>query len=143
MGVERRIAGRRGIRWRIGGSSAAHGSRLVGSHFRSESRNMAAIKNHHARWLIGAGWICCLMQLFLDLGLVFHIKDWTGGDLGVFLFFVGFPFGLGLAIALLLLRRWVVAIVLFSMAAVTWQIALKAASEVQGIPAPQAQTGNN
>jgi len=104
---------------------------------------MAAIKNHHARWLIGAGWICCLMQLFLDLGLVFHIKDWTGGDLGVFLFFVGFPFGLGLAIALLLLRRWVVAIVLFSMAAVTWQIALKAASEVQGIPAPQAQTGNN
>ena len=102
----------------------------------SEARDMAAINNYHARWLLGAGWICCLMQLFLDFGLVFHIKGWTGGDLGVFLFFIGFPFGLGLAIGLLFIRRWLVAILFLGLAVVTWNVVVRAANEVHATQDP-------
>jgi hypothetical protein len=94
---------------------------------------MAPIKDYQTRWLVGAGWVCCVMQLFLVTGLELDIKGWWWSELSVLLLFVAFPFGLALAITLLLLRRWLIAVLFLSLAIVTIHVVVKVADEVPAI----------
>jgi len=73
------------------------------------------------------------MQLFLVTGLELDIKGWWWSDLSVLLLFVAFPFGLALAITLLLLRRWLIAVLFLSLAIVTINVVVKVADEVPAI----------
>jgi len=95
--------------------------------------------DHQTRWLIGAGCVCGFLQLILDCGLIFDIKAWWWGEVSVIMLFIGFPFGFALAIALLLLRRWLAAILFLSLAIVTWCVVVRAANEVRPIDASAEQ----
>jgi membrane protein implicated in regulation of membrane protease activity len=79
------------------------------------------------------------MQLILILNLehVLHFEGSGGSILGVIFLFIGFPFGLGLAVALLLIKRWVVGVLFLTLSLATFYVGVKAANEVQPIPAPE------
>ena len=94
------------------------------------------ISTRQVRLLTGLGWAFLWTQIALVLILKFHLNDFWSG-LSVLLFFISFPLGMGLAIALLLIPRWFVGMLLLSFSFVTFNAAYRAANEVPPMPAPE------
>jgi len=99
------------------------------------------ITTGQVRLLTGLGWGFFLTQFVLVLTLRLQFEGSRWGQLSLFSFFLSFPFGMGLAIALLLIRRWFVGVLLLSFSFVTFSAVDRAANEVPPIPAPEKLPG--